>query len=63
MSEPSQTSQTGQSANGARRQSMPDLPLIIEQLQDQIDQLRATVEAQQTLLEHHTARLAALDRH
>ena len=63
MSEPSPTSQTGQSASGARRQSVPDLPLIIEQLQDQIDQLRATVEAQQTLLEQHTARLAALDRH
>ena len=64
MSEPIQTSQTGQSASGARRHAAaPDLPLIIEQLQDQIDQLRATIEAQQTLLEQHTARLAALDRH
>ena len=39
-----------------------DLPLIIEQLQDQLDQLRATAEAQQAVLEQHAARIAALER-
>jgi hypothetical protein len=40
-----------------------DLPLIIEQLQDQLDQLHATVEAQQAVIEQHAARLAALEHH
>lgn len=44
------------------RPSVPDLPLIIEQLQDQLDQLRAAVEAQQAVIERHDARLSALER-
>lgn len=44
-----------------RRPAVADLPLIIEQLQDQLDQLRAAVEAQQAALERHDARLAALE--
>jgi hypothetical protein len=44
------------------RPGVPDLPLIIEQLQDQLDQLRAAVETQQTVIERHAARLAALER-
>lgn len=43
------------------RPGVADLPLIIEQLQDQLDQLRATVEAQQAVTERHEARLAALE--
>ena len=39
----------------------PDLPLIIEQLQDQLDDLRATVRAQQTQLDRQSARLDALE--
>jgi hypothetical protein len=39
----------------------PDLPLIIEQLQNQLDDLRAAVEAQQTQLERQAARLTALE--
>jgi len=41
--------------------AMLDLPLILEQLQDQIDQLHSIVETQQAVIEQHTARLAALD--
>ena len=48
--------------NDIRRQSVPDLPLIIEQLQDQLDQLRAALETQQAVIERHAARLAALER-
>ena len=44
-----------------RQPAMLDLPLILEQLQDQIDQLHSIVETQQTVIEQHTARLAALD--
>lgn len=40
----------------------PDLPLIIEQLQNQLDDLRATVEAQQTQLGQQAERLSALER-
>jgi len=47
---------------GVRPPVATDLPLIIEQLQDQLDQLRATAEAQQTVLKQHAARLAALER-
>lgn len=50
-------------SGGVRRAPLVDLPLIIEQLQDQIDQLHATVAAQQTIIEQHTARLAALESH
>lgn len=39
-----------------------DVPLLIEQLQEQIDQLLDTVAAQQTVIEQHAARLAALER-
>lgn len=46
----------------SRRPTVPDLPLIIEQLQDQLDQLRATIEAQQAIIERHDARLTALER-
>ena len=45
-----------------RRPNVPDLPLIIEQLQDQLDQLRAAVEAQQAVIDRHDARLSALER-
>ncbi|HET9873183.1 MAG TPA: hypothetical protein VFP89_11400 [Propionibacteriaceae bacterium] len=48
--------------HGVRPPVTSDLPLIIEQLQDQLDQLRATAEAQQAVLEQHAARLAALER-
>ena len=40
---------------------MLDLPLILEQLQDQLDQLHGIVETQQAVIEQHTARLAALE--
>lgn len=39
-----------------------DLPLIIEQLQDQLDDLAATVRALQTQLDQQAARIAALER-
>ncbi len=45
-----------------RLASTADLPLIIEQLQDQLDDLRATIEAQQAQLTAQAARLAALER-
>lgn len=48
--------------HGVRLPVASDLPLIIEQLQDQLDQLRATAEAQQVVLEQHAARLGALER-
>jgi hypothetical protein len=41
---------------------LPDLPLIIEQLQNQLDDLRAAVEAQQSQLNQQAARLAELER-
>ena len=44
-----------------RQPAMLDLPLILEQLQDQIDQLHSIVETQQTVIEQHTTRLAALE--
>lgn len=46
-----------------RQPSVLDLPLIVEQLQIQIDQLLDAVAAQQTVIEQHAARLAALERH
>ena len=45
-----------------RLSSISDLPLIIEQLQDQLDQLRDTARAQQAVIEQHAARLAALEQ-
>jgi ABC-type transporter Mla subunit MlaD len=47
---------------GHIRTSAPDLPLIIEQLQDQLDNLTATVRALQTQLDQQSARIAALER-
>ena len=44
-----------------RQPAMLDLPLILEQLQDQIDQLHSIVETQQAVIEQHSARLAALE--
>ena len=51
-----------QPPNDTRRPGVSDLPLIIEQLQDQLDQLRAALETQQAVIERHAARLAALER-
>ncbi|QGN34495.1 hypothetical protein [Microlunatus sp. Gsoil 973] len=47
---------------GPSRASASDLPLIIEQLQDQLDDLTATVRALQTQLDQQAARIAALER-
>ena len=41
---------------------MADLPLILEQLQDQLDDLRAVLEAQQTELDRQAARIETLER-
>ncbi len=51
-----------QPPEAVREPPVLDLPLIIEQLQDQLDQLRATIETQQTVIQQHAARLAALER-
>ena len=40
----------------------PDMPLIIEELQNQLDDLRAALEAQQLQLGQQAERLAALER-
>ena len=48
-------------ADGALRGGWPDLPLIVEQLQDQIDALREVVEAQRRQLAEHRERLEALE--
>ena len=40
----------------------PDLPLILEQLQDQLDDLRQAVEAQQRLIAVLTSRVASLEQ-
>ena len=50
-----------QQPNPDRQPAMLDLPLILEQLQDQLDKLHGIVETQQTVIEQHTARLAALE--
>ena len=44
------------------RLDVPDLPLIIEQLQDQIDDLTTALQAQQAQLDQQAVRLAALER-
>ncbi len=41
----------------------PDLPLILEQMQDQLDDLALAVEAQQRLINVLTSRIATLERH
>lgn len=45
-----------------RLRGVADLPLILEQLQDQLDDLRAVVKAQQTQLGRQAARLDTLER-
>jgi hypothetical protein len=40
----------------------PDLPLILEQLQDQLEDLRQTLESQQRLIAVLTTRVATLER-
>lgn len=50
-------------ASVRQESSVLDLPLIIEQLQDQIDQLHATVQAQQAIIDQHATLLAALKPH
>ena len=40
----------------------PDLPLILEQLQDQLDDLRQAAEAQQRLIAVLTARVSSLEQ-
>ncbi|GAA3623627.1 hypothetical protein [Microlunatus ginsengisoli] len=40
----------------------PDLPLILEQLQDQLDDLRLAVEAQQGLIALLTSRITSLEQ-
>ena len=44
-----------------RRSTVPDLPLILEQLQDQLDQIRSVTETQQTVIEAYETRLAAVE--
>lgn len=39
-----------------------DVPLLLEQVQGQIDDLLATVRAQQATIERYGARIAALER-
>ena len=40
----------------------PDLPLILEQLQDQLDDLRQTVESQQRIIAVLMSRIATLEQ-
>lgn len=47
--------------NGSVR-GTPDLPLILEQLQDQLDDLRQALEAQQRLITFLTARVSSLEQ-
>ena len=47
---------------GRQLSGTPDLPLIIEELQNQLDDLRAVLEAQQSQLSQQAERLAALER-
>ena len=53
-----------QPANAAADQlrGVADLPLILEQLQDQLDDLRAILTAQQTQLDRQSARIETLER-
>jgi hypothetical protein len=55
MSEPSDP-------NNREVRGYPDLPLILEQLQDQLDDLRQTLESQQRLIAVLTSRVATLER-
>lgn len=49
------------SSGPAGTRNVPDLPLILDQLQNQLDDLRAAVAAQQTQLDQIADRLAALE--
>ena len=51
-----------QPAGADQLRGVADLPLILEQLQDQLDDLRAILKAQQTQLDRHAARIDALER-
>jgi len=52
-----------QPAAGADQlRGVADLPLILEQLQDQLDDLRAILKAQQVQLDRQAARIDALER-
>ncbi len=42
--------------------TLPDLPLIIEQLQNQLDDLTAIVRGQQEQLARQAARISAIER-
>lgn len=49
-------------ADDQRPAVVMDVPLLLEQLQGQIDDLLATVQAQQAITERYGARIAALER-
>ncbi len=51
-----------QPAGADQLRGVADLPLILEQLQDQLDDLRAVLEAQQTQLDRQAARIDTLER-
>ena len=50
------------SAAADQLRGVADLPLILEQLQDELDDLRAVFEAQQTELDRQAARIDILER-
>lgn len=56
------TSDNHSTAAADQLRGVADLPLILEQLQDQLDNLRAVVKAQQTQLERQAARIDTLER-
>jgi hypothetical protein len=49
-------------AAGGQLPGVADLPLIIEQLLDQLDDLRAVLASQQAQLDRQAARIDALER-
>jgi hypothetical protein len=49
-------------APGDQLRGVADLPLIIEQLLDQLDDLRTVLAAQQKQLDRQAARIDALER-
>ena len=51
-----------QPAAADQLRGVADLPLILEQLQDQLDDLRAVLTAQQTQLDRQAARIDTLER-
>lgn len=50
------------SPGNTERPTVSDLPLILENLQDQLDDLRQTVEAQHQIIASQSERLEALER-